>query len=71
MQLLPALCIQDFVSHHLNLNNEITLESSLQAGRINNQSSQIKTRKNKTILYKIIREIIRPLFQIYNFFDAL
>lgn len=68
MQLLPALCIQDFVAHHLNLNNEITLESSLQVGRINNQSSQIKTRKNKTILYKIIREIIRPLFQIYNFF---
>lgn len=68
MQLLPALCIQDFVSHYLNLSNEITIESDLQEDRIKNQSTPIKIKKSKPILYKIMRETIRPLFQIYIFF---
>lgn len=67
MQILPALCIQDFI---LNPSNEVTFESDLEEDRAKNYTihRSIQHKKKKSLLFKIKRESIKPFIQIYNFF---
>lgn len=66
MQILPALCIQDFI---LNPSNQVTFASNLEEDRAKNYLHvSIQNKKKKSILFKIKRESIKPFIQIYDFF---
>lgn len=66
MQILPALCIQDFI---LNPSNQVTFASNLEEDRAKNYLHvPIQNKKKKSILFKIKRESIKPFIQIYDFF---
>ena len=67
-QLFPALCIQDFL-----YNKEDTkLESGLQNERFIRQSKLLKTvEKNKSLIYKLKRELGRLLLQVYSLYEKI
>lgn len=52
LQLIPAICIQDYV-----LNNNITFSSEL-------ANERDKRRRNISVLSKLHRELIRPFYQL-------
>ncbi|MGX2973842.1 glycosyltransferase family 25 protein [Ursidibacter arcticus] len=69
-QMLPCLCIQDFI---LNPNKESLIPSLLEADRLiryaieNEKRTLDKELINKTIFYKIKKELYRPIQQLNRF----
>lgn len=63
-QMLPAICVQDFILNdgYLNFNSELEEERAK-----NYINMPIQQKVKKSILFKIKRESIKPFIQIYNF----